>query len=92
MGVFARFRRKSKAASGTAEKASVTEAEAVVSTTDIAAATSETEPSGNEERAGDEDGAAAAVKGDASGEGVEIPKQQSAQEAADSGAGEAARR
>ncbi|MFE5028518.1 hypothetical protein ACFRAO_35765 [Streptomyces sp. NPDC056656] len=95
MGVFARFRRKSK----DAEEASTTEAQADTLTAgpeaedsssgtseaaDTSAATDAAKPEASTEAADSPEPAAA--------EPVEIPKQQSAEQAADSEAGEGARK
>ncbi|MGX1674354.1 hypothetical protein [Streptomyces sp. NPDC055400] len=102
MGVFARFRRKSK----DAEEASATEAQAAPVTAGPEAEDSssgtEDSPSGTSEAA-DTSAATDAVKPEASTEAadtpdsaaaepVEIPQQQSAEQAADSEAGEGARK
>ncbi|KOU20288.1 hypothetical protein ADK52_27010 [Streptomyces sp. WM6372] len=79
MGVFSRFRRKAAEAS-TEEAAAATlttESEAAVAENEAETTGIEAEPAGSE-------GAAP--------EGVEIPKQQSAEKAADSEAGEGARK
>ncbi|MFE6843074.1 gliding motility protein [Streptomyces sp. NPDC057686] len=75
MGVFSRFRRK-------AAEASTEEAAAAVLTTESEAAVAENETETGAEPAGSEASAP---------EGVEIPKQQSAEKAADSETGEGAR-
>jgi hypothetical protein len=95
MGVFAMFRRKSK---GT-EEASTTEAQAATLTAEPEAEDSSPETS----EAADTSAAAEAAEPEASTEAadtpeaaaaepVEIPKQQSAEQAADSEAGEGARK
>ncbi|WP_028814198.1 hypothetical protein [Streptomyces flavidovirens] len=81
MGVFARFSRKSKAvAEGSSE-----EAQAATLTADTPEeAAAEGPESGAEKGTGDSEATAA--------ENVDIPKQQSADEAADNEAGESARK
>jgi hypothetical protein len=89
MGVFARIFRRSKAA----EEASTAEAQADTPTAEPAAEEA-TEAKGEAEAKADEDTAQPVVSEsvEADGDdGVEIPKQQSADEAADSEAGEGAR-
>ncbi|MEV6665502.1 hypothetical protein [Streptomyces nigra] len=97
MGVFARIFGRSKAS----EEASPAEAEASTVTVDSGADAEEAaEPTAPSEAEAEETAPAAAAetdgtdKADGTGtdEGVEIPKQQSADEAADSEAGEGARR
>ncbi|HET6861170.1 MAG TPA: hypothetical protein VFH94_29235 [Streptomyces sp.] len=84
MGVFARFRRKSKdVAEGAAE-----ETQAATLTADPAA---EAEAEGKEVAA-EKTAEASEPAESAAAEGVEIPKQQSVEEAADNGAGESARK
>ncbi|MFD5102761.1 hypothetical protein [Streptomyces albidochromogenes] len=80
MGVFARFSRKSKGAA----EASTEEAKAATGTADTPEETAAREPEGGTGKATEASDAGAA-------ENVEIPKQQSADEAADNGAGESAR-
>ncbi|GHB15678.1 hypothetical protein [Streptomyces chryseus] len=79
MGVFARFSRKSKGAA----EASTEEAKAATGTADTPEETAAEEPEGGAQKA--------AEASDAGADNVEIPKQQSADEAADNGAGESAR-
>ncbi|WP_330173277.1 hypothetical protein OG875_06485 [Streptomyces sp. NBC_01498] len=76
MGVFARFRRKSSDVAGE----TVTTGDAASGAAESAPDTEEVTPA----EGGADDGAGAA-------EGVDIPKQQTADEAADNGAGESAR-
>ncbi|MGW7265614.1 hypothetical protein [Streptomyces sp. NPDC054842] len=85
MGVFARLLRRSKAA----EEASTAEAEAGT----VTAATDAEAPDEAKGRPGTEGEAAAEESSEAgASDGVDIPKQQSADEAADSEAGEGARK
>ncbi|WP_434597389.1 hypothetical protein [Streptomyces sp. A5-4] len=85
MGVFARFRRKSKdAAEGAAE-----EGQAATLTADPA---EETETESKEVAAEKTAEASEPAEPATAAESVEIPKQQSVEEAADNGAGESARK
>ncbi|WP_405868798.1 MULTISPECIES: hypothetical protein [unclassified Streptomyces] len=89
MGVFARLLRRSKPT----EEASTAEAQADTPTAEPAVEEAAAEAKGSaeaEERTEVEPVEPEAVEA-ASGDGVEIPKQQSAEEAADSEAGEDAR-
>ncbi|MFC9460983.1 hypothetical protein ACFRAI_45295 [Streptomyces sp. NPDC056637] len=98
MGVFARFRRKSK----DTEAASTAEAQAATLTAEPEAEGSSPETSGTSETADtsaaadttapEESTEAAGTPEPAAAEPVEIPKQQSAEEAADNGAGDSARK
>ncbi|OEJ24663.1 hypothetical protein AR457_09235 [Streptomyces agglomeratus] len=81
MGVFAWFSRKSKSA----VEASTEEAKAATPTAETPGEAAQEEPEGGAEKGADAFDAAAA-------ENVEIPKQQSSDEAADNGAGESARK
>lgn len=95
MGVFAIFRRRSKAAAPAAEKASATEDAATALTEDTESASGaeqETAGSTTADEQVREDEAGVADRVEATGDGAEIPKQQSAQEAADSEAAEGARK
>ncbi|MBT2388895.1 MULTISPECIES: hypothetical protein [Streptomyces] len=88
MGVFSRFRRKSK----TTAEASTEEAAASTLTADSPVErASEAEASKNAAEEVTEAAEAEATE-PAAAEGVEIPKQQSAEEAADNEAGEGARK
>ncbi|MFP3987499.1 hypothetical protein U9R90_08330 [Streptomyces sp. E11-3] len=88
MGVFSRFRRKSK----DTEEASTAEAQAATLTVEPAAEAAEEAVEASAEAAADGDDVPDTDADAASAEGVEIPKQQSADEAADNEAGEAARK
>ncbi|MGI5403346.1 hypothetical protein ACQEVG_28655 [Streptomyces sp. CA-135486] len=87
MGVFARFLRSKPTAQASTEEATA----GTLTAEPAAEGASEAEASKDaaEEATGDEE---AAVAETASAEGVEIPKQQSADEAADNEAGEGARK
>ncbi|MFE7273199.1 hypothetical protein [Streptomyces sp. NPDC057623] len=88
MGVFARIFRRSK----TTEEASTVEAQADTPTAEPAAEEAAETKGSVETKAEDAAESAAAESVEADGDdGVEIPKQQSADEAADSEAGEGAR-
>jgi hypothetical protein len=87
MGVFSRFRRKSK----TAAEASTEEATASTLTADSPIECS-SEAEASKDAAEVTEAADAEVSETAAAEGVEIPKQQSAEEAADNEAGEGARK
>ncbi|KOU71544.1 hypothetical protein ADK57_11020 [Streptomyces sp. MMG1533] len=102
MGVFARLLRRSKtteeastaeaqAGTPTAEPATQEAAEAKGSVETEAGAKSKTKAEAKAEDAVEETAVEAVEDTSGSGEGVEIPKQQSAEEAADSEAGEGAR-
>ncbi|WP_425828680.1 hypothetical protein [Streptomyces fractus] len=92
MGVFARFRRKANAA----DEASTAEAQAATLTAapEVADAEESTETAAAPDA--EQEATEAAADGDtadaAAAEGVEIPKQQSAKQAADNEAGEGARK
>jgi hypothetical protein len=93
MGVFARLLRRSKTteeAATTEAQADAPKAEAEAQETAEAKGSTKAEADARAEDAVEE--TAAAADEDTSGEGVDIPKQQSADEAADSEAGEGARK
>ncbi|MCH5675316.1 hypothetical protein [Streptomyces gilvus] len=90
MGVFARLLRRSKATEGASTAAAqdgtpTAQSEAVTEEPSAAKESAEANGPAEGERTTKE------TDGDTSGEGVEIPQQQSAEDAADSEAGESAR-
>ncbi|MDQ1025646.1 hypothetical protein QF035_003228 [Streptomyces umbrinus] len=93
MGVFARLLRKDGPKSKGSEEASTAEAEAVAVTAEPGA-DAEDAAKGSEKAETETSSAAtdSAESEESAAEGVEIPKQQSAEEAADSEAGEGARK
>jgi hypothetical protein len=87
MGVFARLLRRSKAT----EEASTAAAQDDTPTAQSAQSEAVAEESAEVKESAEAAQAKTEADGDTSGEGVEIPQQQSAEEAADSEAGEGAR-